>query len=43
MQMQRKPSDGGSEVDPVRARDVSEVQSLACAEKRGWGVAARPN
>lgn len=43
MQMQRKPSDGGSEVDPVRAREVSEVQSLACAEKRGWGVAARPN
>lgn len=41
MQMQRKPSEGGLEADPVRAREVSEVQSLAWAEKTGWGVAAR--
>lgn len=41
MQMQRKPSEGGPEVDPVKVRQVSEVQSPAWAEKRGWGVAAR--
>ncbi|QDS77098.1 hypothetical protein FKW77_000611 [Venturia effusa] len=43
MQMQRKPSEGHIDVDPVRAREVSEVQSLAWAEKRGWGVTARTN
>lgn len=43
MQMQRKPSEGGLEADTVRAREVSEVQSLAWAEKRGWGIASRTN
>ncbi|TID19104.1 hypothetical protein E2P81_ATG06082 [Venturia nashicola] len=41
IQMQKKPSEGGLEVDPVRAREISEVQSLAWAEKRGWASATR--